>query len=447
MGKYKTEPLKCWGKAKELRANVYERLARARDEGGMIVGGGTESLLAIPAGYDMEFLGGEPYGASCAFAGKYDPRKCQALFEAAEAASYPRDMCAYMRIGIGSLLEDRFLFGGKYPKPTFNLQLHACDTHGKWYQIMSEIEGVPFDAIDYVPYLWETENESEASQKLKRDYLVGQMLDVIDWMEKVTGKPFDDQKFINAVNWECESTSLWAQCCMLNRSIPAVMDEKMMFTLYIIAVLMRQRKEAVEFYAELLEELKDRQERGIAAFADERFRFIHDSQPPWFALEIFRHLEEYGAISVGAHYSFGLSGGWIFDPGQDTWLPAKPPKEVGVALKTREEACEWYAHWILATQTILRSLRFSGSGKNKRTLDIIKNWQADGAILHLNRGCEGTAVGQMELKSFLSQQGIPCMTYEGNLADTREFDLPRTITKIDTFMETVGLKKLSKSNR
>ena len=335
------------------------------------------------------------------------------------------------------------MFGGKYPKPTFNLQLHLCDTHGKWYQIMSEIEGVPFNAIDLLPYAWETENESEESKRLKREYLTGQILEVIDWMEKVTGKEYDDEKFINAVNWECESTNLWARCCMLNRSIPAIMDEKMMFSLYIIAVLLRQRKESVDFYKELFDELKDRQERGIAACEEERFRFIHDSQPPWHSLEVFRYFEKFGAVSIGAHYSFGLSGGWAYDAVQDTWLPAKPPREAGVELRTREEAAEWYAEWILAYHTILRSLRWSGRGKNKRVLDIVKKWKADGVIIHLNRGCEGTAVGQMELNYFMADQNIPCMTYEGNLADVREFDMPRTIAKIDTFMETLDLKKLS----
>ncbi len=46
------------------------------------------------------------------------------------------------------------------------------------------------------------------------------MLELIDWMEEITGKKYDDEKFINAVNWECESTNLWAQCGMVNQAIP-----------------------------------------------------------------------------------------------------------------------------------------------------------------------------------------------------------------------------------
>jgi len=444
MEKYKTEPIRCWDRAKEIRASVYERVAKARDEGKMIVVGGMDNMVSLPAGFDMEYLGGEPYGASCAFAAKHDFNIAQKYFEEAEAAGFARDLCAYMRLGIGSIITNDYLFGGTYPQPTFSLQTHVCDTHGKWYQIVGEMKGIPFNAIDFVPYLWETDNESEESKRLKREYLTGQLLDAIDWMEEVTGEEFNDEKFIQHVNWECESTSLWSQCCMFNQAIPAPMDEKMMYTFYILPLLARHWKEVVEFLTELRDELEDRVNRGIAAAANERFRLMHDSQPPWFALELFRHLEKnFGAVSIGAHYSFGLSAAWAYDPDKDTWLPAKTPKELGIELKTREEACDWYAEWYLAYHTLLRSLRFSGHGLNKRVFDIVKNWHMDGVIIHLNRGCEGSAVGQMELNRFLSEQNIPVVTYEGNMADAREYDHERTISKLNTFMETVGLEKLS----
>ena len=33
------------------------------------------------------------------------------------------------------------------------------------------------------------------------------------------------------------------------------------------------------------------------------------------------------------------------------------------------------------------------------------------------------------------------MTFEGNMGDEREFDEARTMTRIDAFMETLGVKK------
>nr|CBX31825.1 hypothetical protein N47_N26500 [uncultured Desulfobacterium sp.] len=125
MTKYKTEPLKCWNKAKELRNKIYDRIGKARDEGRkMIVSGGTESAISLPAGFDMEFFGGEPYVAGCAFMGKNDSSKYMKYFETAEAAKYPRDLCSYMRLSVGSLLCNSYAFGGAYPKPEFNLQTH-----------------------------------------------------------------------------------------------------------------------------------------------------------------------------------------------------------------------------------------------------------------------------------------------------------------------------------
>ena len=73
-----------------------------------------------------------------------------------------------------------------------------------------------------------------------------------------------------------------------------------------------------------------------------------------------------------------------------------------------------------------------------------QNSQIDAGIIHLNRGCEGTAQHQMEMKNTLAKMGLPVMTFEGNMADEREFDEVRTARMIDLFVtETLGLKKIA----
>jgi benzoyl-CoA reductase subunit B len=75
---------------------------------------------------------------------------------------------------------------------------------------------------------------------------------------------------------------------------------------------------------------------------------------------------------------------------------------------------------------------------------IAKQWKIDAGIIHLNRGCEGTAQHQMEVKTGLAKMGLPAMTFEGNMADEREFDEARTARMIDLFItETLGLKKVA----
>jgi benzoyl-CoA reductase subunit B len=73
-------------------------------------------------------------------------------------------------------------------------------------------------------------------------------------------------------------------------------------------------------------------------------------------------------------------------------------------------------------------------------LQIAKQWHLDGVMLHLNRGCEGLSCGIMENKLGISKAGIPVMTFEGNMGDEREFDEKRVVTRIDSFMETLGMK-------
>ena len=440
--RHKTAPLKCWNKAKEIRENIYREIGEAKSKGRLLIGGGAESLMALATGFDSVFLAGEPYGASIAFAYKEDPKLYMDIVEATEHAGYPRDICAYMRNYLGSLILDKYIFGGSFPRLDFCLQGGMCDTHQKWYQIVSEIERVPYFCIDLVPAHWPFVGESEKIKQLKADYIANQVHEAIEWMEKVSGRTFDDEKFIQGVLNECDSSSLWARACVANRAIPAPLDEKTMFSLYILAVIGRPRRDVADFYRELLAEVEDRVENQIAACAHERARVITDSQPPWFALDLFRLLESYGVVSVGASYSFALSGGWRYDAEEKTWNASKAPRERGIELKTRDDAVRELVSWFLNDTILPGAVRHSGPGKIHRVMDMVEKWHADGVIVHLNRGCEGMAVGQMEVVNALLKGGIPTMTFEGNHADPREYDEPRTFARVESFMETMGLEQL-----
>ena len=79
--------------------------------------------------------------------------------------------------------------------------------------------------------------------------------------------------------------------------------------------------------------------------------------------------------------------------------------------------------------------------KSEMMIRIAKEWNLDGVMLHYNRGCEGLTIGIAENRLALLEAGYPVMTFEGNMGDEREFDLARTMTRVDTFMETLELKK------
>jgi benzoyl-CoA reductase subunit B len=430
--KYKTESLKCWDKAKEIRLNYYKNFAEAHKKGGLRWAGGAWSFDAIPAGLgdDVYPLTGEPYAASIAW-NKDFALKCH---EAVEKAGYARDLCSYMRNYWGSILLNKYAFGGEFPKPDFIWQDHICCSHAKWYQVARDLEGkdIPMYCIDVSigPYEELTDN--------KLDYVVGQMHDGIEWLEAVTGRKYDDEKLIRAVYDHCRSESVWAEVCALNKNVPAPLDEKTMYSLYVHGTLNKSSKIVADFYEELLDEVKDRVKRGIAAVANERCRVMSDTQPPWAFLNVFRYLEKYGCVSVGSLYTFGLVGMWdIKEDG--SWGPRKTPKEEGIEIKDRDQALRILASWELNKPEWQHF--YAPQLKSEMMIRIAKEWKLNGVLLHYNRGCEGLSLGIAENRLALKEAGFPVMIFEGNMGDEREFDEAQTMTRIDAFMESLGFEK------
>jgi benzoyl-CoA reductase subunit B len=428
--KYPTESLKLWGKAKQLREQYYQNYAKAKENGGLRWSGSAWALDAIPAGLgdDVYSLTGEPYAAAVA----HDKKFAKECMDAAESVGFARDLCSYMRIYWGGMHLDKYLYGGKFPKPDFIFQTQICCSHSKWYQHVAQHEKVPQFYVDVGvgPY--------KDLNKDRLDYVTNQLLDGIDFLEKTTGRKFDDEKFIKAVKNEMRSTSRWADICALNKVKPAPLDEKTMYSLYVLATLSKSSQWCADFYDELYEEVKDRVARGIAAVPNEKCRMMSDTQPPWSFLKIFRYLETYGAVSIGSLYTFALEGIWEDKP-DGSWGGRTLPWEKGIPMNTREEVARLYADWNLSKPQWQHF--FDPRLKTEMMLRIVKEWQVDGVMLHLNRGCEGLSMGIMENRGGIAKAGVPIMTFEGNMGDEREFDEVRTQARVDAFMEQLGLRR------
>jgi len=428
--KYKTKPLDCWNEAKQLRKNYYENFVRAHEVGGIRWAGGAWSFSAVPAGLGdgVHSLTGEPYGATVAH-NKDFAEECHA---AIEAKGYARDLCAYMRIYWGSILLNKYAWGGEWPKPDFLWTTHICCSHAKWYQVAGELEGgIPYFCVDVSVGPYSRVNER------RLNYIVSQMMDGIEWMEKVTGRKYDDEKLIQAVYNECRATSLWAEICTLNKAVPAPLDEKTMYSLYVLGTLMKHRKECADFYEKLRDEVKDRVANQIAAVGNERFRVMTDTQPPWAFLQLWRYLQKHGVVSIGSLYTFGLIG--IFEVKEDgTWGPRTTPQEQGIEIETREQALRVLAEWTLSRPEWQHF--YSPELKSDMMKRIVKEWHVDGVMLHYNRGCEGLSMGIAENKLALKEAGVPVMHFEGNMGDEREFDVERTRAEIDAFLEILGAR-------
>ncbi len=435
--KYKVERLKSWGKAKELRERYFSNYANSKEISGLRICGSAWSFHALPYGLgdDIFWLTGEPYGAQVAFDGVLNKK----IQDAVTNKGWAHDLCSYMRSYWGSIYTDQWAFGGKWPHTDFAFTNQICCSHSKWYQEVSLAEKIPFKAIDVSSGAYEW---IKGVDDPKVTYIANQMEEAIEWMEKVTGRRFDDENFIKHLKYEFRTTSTWAKICELQKAVPAPLDEKTIFSLYSLATLNKADKDIADYYDELYDEVADKVKRGVAAVGNERCRLISDTQPPWEFLKMFRYLEEFGAVSIGSLYTFGLQG--IFEEKKDgTWGHRPTPMDKGIEINDRKTALKLYAEWNAAKPEYQHF--YDPHIKTRLMMHIIKEWKVDGVMLHLNRGCEGLSLGVMQNKDELSELGIPVVTYEGNMGDATEFDEDRTTARIESFMELLGLDKIKKS--
>src|SRR4030067_563462 len=90
---------------------------------------------------------------------KTEPLKC---WQAVEKKCFARDLCSYMRNYWGSIILNKYVFGGEFPKPDFIWQDHICCSHAKWYQVVRDLEGqdIPMYCLDVSvgPYAELTDN-------------------------------------------------------------------------------------------------------------------------------------------------------------------------------------------------------------------------------------------------------------------------------------------------
>ena len=424
---YETRPLDCWKKMKELRRDHVRHLWESKEKGVPLIIGTAEIFQALPAGLgDYAGFGfGPNFGRIIR-----DPNLTAQCLEALEARGYGRDICGVCRVNLGSMLlglqtVDR---SGQLVQPDFCYQIHACDPLGKASQFLSEYYNIPYFVLDIPPIVNET----------TRKYLLTQMLDAIEWMEKVSGKRYDDKKLIEAVYNETDSMILWARVCQLNQAIPAPVDLRHLASLVMPLWTSKHKRETVEYLQMLFDEVQERVKKQISARGFERLRLIHWGQWPWYFPRLLRVPEKYGALFIGSNASFGVYAAYsLTDDG--SWVVADSLREQGIVLKTREEALNVLIDFYVNNPTIQSLFPFSANTKSQ--VKLMEQWHTQAAVFNLSYDCKGMTSGQLEARLAIQKRGFPTLLYEVSSCDPRDFDEVQVTDRLDSFLESLGLSK------
>jgi len=331
------------------------------------------------------------------------------LAEVAERHGYSRDLCSYARTVIGSILteEKDLLPEGGMPKPNFLMaSTAACDTHLKWFQVLSHHLKRPLYLLD-VPYNITGEDAENLETSHIQQY-VTQLEDLITFLEKQTDNPLDKSKLRKAIALSDRTSSLWLEIQDCRKTIPTPMGARDAFSAVFFMLCTPATQTAVDFYEKLRDEVKERTRSGIGVIQNERHRLIWDNLPMWFNLKFFDYLNGLGAVIVAETFSHVWTG---------SLNPSKPLES-------------------LAGKYLPN---FANCGVQRR-IDLIhklaKDFHADGIILPTNWGCRMMSIGETIVKDVIYRKlKVPSLILNVDSSDWRNYNEAQAKNEIETFIE------------
>lgn len=424
---YRTEPLQTYDLAKEARLNQLRSTLTAREEGKLLVVGNMNSPKELIAGIgDFAFLAGEPWAVFIVREG--GPELVNECNKEVERRGYARDLCSYMRLSWGSCFLNRSPLG-PYPKPDFVIAFNQCDSQARWHQVEAKHLGVPFFPFDY------SFKGGDGTLKLDEhriQYLTGQFDDFCHWLEKFTGRKYDDEKLVAAMANSHRSRCLWAEICQLQETVPAPLEYKLLLPFFLALEYHSYKKETVDLLATLRDEVRYRVENGITPLPNEQFRVLHEGLAPWYALHLFSYLRENGVAVIAAPHHFQFAAA-VQQPAEDGgWNPDAPIQWEDIP-RTREEAFRHRAIHHAITEGWTLDPRI----KLLFTRGSLRAWKADADIFMFDRGCELFCMSNAEVKAAIQKDGIPTMIYETSRTDKRDWSWSQVKDTLDSFIEAL----------
>jgi benzoyl-CoA reductase/2-hydroxyglutaryl-CoA dehydratase subunit BcrC/BadD/HgdB len=333
---------------------------------------------------------------------------------AAEGMGYSMDLCSYARCDLGSIRIGVSPTWG-LPKPDVLIISNSqCGTLTKWFEVLSRLYKAPMVLID-VPHSGNGEKDGAAEA-----YVRSQLDDLVNVLEKITGKPLELQRLQESIELSQEGSQLWTRILEIGDNIPAPMSVFDQFISMAPIVAQRGTRVPVEFYASLLSELEQRVRDGVGAVSNEQYRLFWDNLPIWPELRrLSLFLEEHGACLVTSLY---------------TWAWAR------LAVGTHDPFEDWTNQYLYTANLHL-----------KRRIDdyvqLAEKFSLDGFLYHSNRSCKFVSQDIPEVRNAVTERtGIPGTILEADHNDPRLYSIEALETQIDSFLELVAARKKSRTS-
>jgi len=324
--------------------------------------------------------------------------------EEAERSGYSQNLCSYSRCSLGYALSG---MNGLMPPPDILVTFrNSCDVYVKWWQSLHMHLGTPL-FVGEAPYVL----ASEDLDNYVLDYVVKQLHQLIQMAEERFGLRFNMEKLAEIVKLSDKASELWFETLKLRRFLPCPLGGRDSASDIFPLVVMQGTEEAVNFYEELLGEVKERVSRREGVIENERFRLLFDGIWLWYAFDLIKYFENKGAV-------------FVYEPYSEAWayrLDASKPLES------------------IARKVLAMGLNVDIDLRIERYSESVKEFKIDGAVLFSNRSCKTWSTPQLVTADILEEKfNIPYLLFEADMADPRQYAEAQIKNRIDAFLEVLG---------
>ncbi len=330
----------------------------------------------------------------------------------AVSAGYSAESCSYMTSDIGSALsgysplQEAYGLSGP-PRPDLLVySTNQCREVQDWWQFFGRRHQAPVMGLCPPTHLGEV---TEAQVGFVR----GELQRLIERIETHFGLKLERWRLEEAVALSAKASALWREVLETARARPAAMTFWDGLIHMAPVILMRGSQTAVDYYQELLGELKGRVEAGVGAVPNERFRLYWEGMPVWPKLrELSEKFLDLGAVVAASTYC----NSWTFSAYDGS------------------DPLEW-----MARSSIEIFINRDEATKEAFLVEMFERFEIDGAVFHNARTCPNNTNSRFGMAQRLREErGLPVLVIDGDLSDQRFFSTDQTMTNIEAFMEQLS---------
>lgn len=424
----KANRLKSGKMVNKLVNEYWLDLMEAKNTGKKVVYTTGLPIGPFMAAQDMAWIHGEGYGARVA--ARHEEKEPQVF---AEQRGYNRELCSYARTQLGCVMfaergvpEDLTVgpIASEIPVPDVIVTCYpGCSSGPQWDWAIERMFGkkIPWFNV-VIPYHYGRNGSGYMSGQEFKDevaYIVKQFKDLIKFLEEISGRPYNWDKFREQMAVTKKVGQLRMEAMGMCKAIPSPASF-FDWTIYIAPVnYLTGWPGTVECLEAVKAEVQERLDNKVTAVPNEKYRLFWEGIMNWNKLgwmaDKFAKLDACVIAGRYTHMAFWQEPD-VIDP--------ENPLE-GIAINHLE--CQ---------------LNLGYPITEARMMKLCKDYSIDGVILHSARTCRSFARSHYLLGEALSRKmGIPSTMFEGDMVDESFYQDELVNTRIEALLESLDAKK------